>query len=107
MLLITALYHIVLRVNSQGSIARFYCDVLGCIGKREVEELGLVQLRASDSLVDLVALHRELANSGALAPSHGGHNMDNFCLSVSAVLKHKLCAFLASRFIQHSAMVKR
>lgn|GEM_PF-3702740 len=43
MLLITAIYHIVLRVNSQGSIARFYCDVLGCIGKREVEELGLAQ----------------------------------------------------------------
>ena len=46
MLLLTAIYHIVLRVDSLGSMARFYCDVLGCIRKREVEELGLVQLRA-------------------------------------------------------------
>ena len=81
--------------------------MLGCHKARELEELGLVQLRASDSLTDLVALHRELGNSGGSAPGHAGHNMDNICLSVSAVPEHKLFAFLASRFIQHFAMAKR
>ena len=37
---------------------------------RELEELGLVQLRASDSLIDLVALHSELGSSLGFAPGH-------------------------------------
>ena len=41
MLLLSAIDHIVLRVNSLDSMAHFYCDVLGCIREREVEELGL------------------------------------------------------------------
>ena len=57
MLLLSAIDHIVLRVTSLDSMARFYCDVLGCIREREVEELGLVQLRAGGSLIDLVAVH--------------------------------------------------
>ena len=36
MLLLSAIDHIVLRVTSLDSMARFYCDVLGCIREREV-----------------------------------------------------------------------
>ena len=102
MLLLTAIYHIVLRVDSLGSMARFYCDVLGCIRKREVEELGLVQLRACADLIDWVAVHGELGRSGGLAPGHEGRNMDHFCLSVAGVSEQDLCAYLASRSIQQS-----
>ena len=66
MLLLSAIDHIVLRVTSLDSMARFYCDVLGCIREREVEELGLVQLRAGGSLIDLVAVHGELENQEVL-----------------------------------------
>ena len=51
-----------------------------------------MQLPASDSLIDLVALHGELENSGGLASGHKSHNMDNFCPSVSAVSELELCA---------------
>ncbi len=44
--------------------------MLGCHKASEFEELGLVQLRAIDSLIDLVALHGELGNSGGIAPGH-------------------------------------
>ena len=74
---------------------------------RELGELGLVQLRASDSLIDLVALHSELGNSGGIAPGHERRNMNNFCLVVSAVPEQKLCASLASRSIQYTAMATR
>ena len=91
MLLLSAIDHIVLRVTSLDSMARFYCDVLGCIREREVEELGLVQLRAGGSLIDLVAVHGELGKSGGIAPGHEGRNMDHFCLSVSGVSEQELC----------------
>ncbi len=76
----------------------------GCNKARELEELGRVQLRASDSLIDLVAVHGELGNSGGIAPGHERRNMNNSCLSVAAVPEQKLCASLASRSIQYSAM---
>jgi glyoxylase I family protein len=66
-----------------------------------------VQLRASDSLIDLVALHVELWNSGGIAPGHERRNIDNFCLRVWAVPEYKSYAFSASRSIQHSAMATR
>ena len=66
--------------------------MLDCHKAREFEELGLVQLRSSDSLIDLVSLHGELGNSGGIAPGHKSHNMDNFCPSVSAVSELELCA---------------
>ena len=65
MLLLSAIDHIVLRVTSFDSMARFYCDVLVHQG---VEELGLVQLRAGGSLIDLIAVHGELGKSGGIAP---------------------------------------
>lgn len=78
MLLLSAIDHIVLRVTSLDSMARFYCDVLGCIREREVEELDLVQLRAGGSLIDLVAVHGELGKSGGIAPGHEGRNYGSF-----------------------------
>ena len=79
----------------------------GCNKVVELDERGLVQLRASDSLIDLVALHSELGSSLGFAPGHKRRNMNNFCLIVSAVPEQKLCASLASRSIQYSAMATR
>ena len=79
----------------------------GCNEVGKLDERGLVQLRASDSLIDLVALHSELGGSLGIAPGHERCNMNNFCLIVSAVPEHKLCASLASRSIQYSAMATR
>ena len=81
--------------------------MLGCNKARELQEFGLLQLRASDNLIDLVALHGELGNAGGIAPGHDRRNMDNLCLSVSAVPEQKLCASLTSRSTLHSAMSTR
>ena len=75
--------HVVLRARDSDRLARFYCDVLGCRREREVAELGLLQLRAGASLIDIVAAGGTLGRAGGAAPSPGaGHNVDHVCLRV-------------------------
>jgi catechol 2,3-dioxygenase-like lactoylglutathione lyase family enzyme len=61
----------------------FYCDVLGCVvERRSSPEFGLVQLRAGDSLIDIVAVGSETGRTGGAAPGKEGRNMDHFCVRV-------------------------
>ena len=46
--------HVVLRVADLERAIRFYEDVLGAREERRVDSIGLVQLRAGASLIDLV-----------------------------------------------------
>ena len=53
--------HIVLRTDRYRELIDFYCDVLGCTLERETsDEVGLTQLRAGDSLIDIVNVDGEL-----------------------------------------------
>ena len=61
---------------------RFYCDALGCSIERRQDELGLVQLRAGRSLVDLVPVDGKLGREGGAPPGREGRNMDHFCFRV-------------------------
>ena len=74
--------HVVLRTVRMGEMRAFYCDVLGCVVERVVADIGLVQLRAGDALIDLVDVDGELGRLGGPAPASTGHNMDHFCLQV-------------------------
>ena len=60
--------HVVLRVRDTEAMQRFYCEVLGCREERRQDEIGLVQLRAGDSLIDLVALDGKLGRLGGAGP---------------------------------------
>lgn len=61
---------------------RFYCEALGCTVERHQEEIGLVQLRAGNSLIDLVPVSGKLGRVGGSAPGKQGRNLDHFCLRV-------------------------
>ena len=81
MLVISALDHVVIRARDAEALVRFYCDVLGCnVERRSSPEFGLVQLRAGDSLIDIVAVDSELGRMGGAPPATGGGNMDHFCV---------------------------
>jgi len=82
MLAIRDIDHVVLRVADLPAMLAFYCDVLGCNVERRVDELGLVQLRAGRSLIDLVPVDSKLGRAGGSAPGRGGRNMDHFCVRV-------------------------
>lgn len=74
--------HVVLRVIDLGKMLRFYCDGLGCIIERRVDEIGLVQLRAGRSLIDLVPVDGKLGAAGGSPPGRGGRNLDHLCLRI-------------------------
>ena len=76
--------HIVLRARDSDRLVRFYCEVLGCRVERTIEAVGLIQLRAGDSLIDLVSTSGELGRrKGAPPQATGGQNLDHFCLRVN------------------------
>ena len=80
MLPIRDIDHLVLRVRDLEAMLRFYGQILGCPVERSLEALGLVQLRAGRSLIDLVPVDGQLGRVGGAAPGKGGRNLDHFCL---------------------------
>jgi glyoxylase I family protein len=74
--------HLVLRVVDIDKMLRFYCGALGCTVERRQDEIGLVQLRAGRSIVDLVPVDGKLGRVGGAAPGREGRNLDHFCLRV-------------------------
>ena len=61
---------------------RFYCEVLGCSVEKRQEAIGLIQLRAGRSLLDLVPVDGPLGRAGGAAPGREGRNLDHFCFRV-------------------------
>lgn len=74
--------HIVLRVIDLDASIRFYTGVLGCSIERRRDDLGLVQLRAGRSLIDLVPVDGPLGRAGGAAPGPDARNVDHFCVRV-------------------------
>jgi catechol 2,3-dioxygenase-like lactoylglutathione lyase family enzyme len=74
--------HLVLRVSDLDRMIAFYGQVLGCEVVRRQDEIGLVQLRAGSSLVDLVPVDGKLGKAGGAAPGREGRNLDHFCFRV-------------------------
>jgi catechol 2,3-dioxygenase-like lactoylglutathione lyase family enzyme len=74
--------HLVLRVVDLPRMERFYCEALGCSVERRQDAIGLVQLRAGRSLLDLVPLDGALGRAGGAAPGREGRNVDHFCFRV-------------------------
>ena len=79
---ITHIDHIVLRAIDAERLLAFYRDVLGCTLERRQDELGLIQLRAGGSLIDLVPVDGKLGRAGGAAPGREGRNLDHFCLRI-------------------------
>ena len=90
---IEQLDHVVLRVHDAPTMQAFYCNVLGCTEERRQDDIGLIQLRAGASLIDLVPVDSKLGRYGGAGPGKEGHNMDHLCLSLTdydeaAILAH-------------------
>ena len=79
---LVGLDHLVLRARDPQRMVRFYRDVLGCAVEREQADLGLIQLRAGRSLIDLVDVAGKLGLAGGAAPGADGRNLDHLCLRI-------------------------
>jgi catechol 2,3-dioxygenase-like lactoylglutathione lyase family enzyme len=95
MIRIREIDHVVLRVANLDSMLHFYCDALGCNVERRQETLGLVQLRAGSSLIDLVPVNGKLGRAGGAAPAAQGRNMDHFCVRVEPFDEEAIRSHLA------------
>jgi len=82
MIHVRELDHLVLRVVDLDRMVTFYTGVLGCTIERRQDAIGLVQLRAGRSLVDLVPVDGVLGRAGGAAPGAEGRNLDHFCFRV-------------------------
>jgi catechol 2,3-dioxygenase-like lactoylglutathione lyase family enzyme len=82
MIRIREIDHVVLRVVDLARAIAFYVDVLGCTLERSQERIGLYQLRAGRSMIDLVPVAGELGAAGGAPPGKEGRNVDHLCLRV-------------------------
>ena len=88
--------HVVLRVADVGRMVAFYRDVLGCTEERVNPAIGLTQLRAGVSLIDLVSIDGAIGREGGAAPGSEGRNVDHFCFRVEAWDDARLAAWLSA-----------
>ncbi|QQP96249.1 VOC family protein [Lysobacter enzymogenes] len=88
--------HVVLRVRDPAAMVAFYCEVLGCSVERRQDEIGLIQLRAGDSLIDLVDVEGKIGRLGGAAPGEQGRNMDHLCLRAEPFDRDAIAAHLAA-----------
>jgi glyoxylase I family protein len=76
----------------------FYCDVLGAEVERRQDRLGLVQLRAGASLIDLVDLNGAMATAqGAKVFSPDAVNVDHICIRIEPFDEVAIEAYLKAR----------
>lgn len=92
---IAGLDHVVLRVADVARAINFYRDVLGCPVERTIEDLGLYQLRAGTTLIDLVDVNGNLGKQGGRPPTDEGHNMDHVCVRIDPFDADYLSSYLS------------
>ncbi len=84
--------HVVLRVADQERAIAFYEGVLGAKVERRAEKIGLVQLRAGRSLIDLI--------DAPAGKATGGRNMDHFALRIEPFDEAAIRAHLETHGIE-------
>jgi catechol 2,3-dioxygenase-like lactoylglutathione lyase family enzyme len=84
--------HVVLRCREQSRMIDFYTRVLGLVEERRLDHIGLVQLRAGTSLIDLVP---------AIDPRiESGLNVDHFCLGVEVADLDEAIRYLSANAVE-------
>lgn len=99
---ILRLDHLVLRARDPARLIAFYTQTLGCSIEREVASLGLTQLRAGDSLIDIVAAAGELGRANGGQPDPDARNLDHFCLRIAPFDEAAVRAHLTAHKVEGS-----
>ena len=89
---IAELDHVVVRCRDQGRSLDFYSRILSCREERRIEAIGLIQLRAGQSMIDLVPADPP--------PTHEGRNVDHFCLAVDAADMQSVVRWLRAEGVE-------
>ena len=84
--------HVVIRCRDQARSLDFYTEILGLAEERRIDAIGLIQLRAGRSMVDLVPAEPP--------PTHEGRNVDHVCLGVDVADMEALVRWLRERGVE-------
>lgn len=96
--------HVVVCVSDLDRALKFYCDVLGCTEERRVERIGLVQLRAGASMIDLQLVEAGPEGEGAVGSVR---NMDHFAIRIEPFDPPRLRSHLESHGLDVGEVVQR
>ena len=99
--------HVVLRVRDLERSLAFYRDVLGCAVELARPTIGLWQLRAGRSMIDLVPVDGKLGAAGGAPPGDGGRNVDHVCLRVEPFDEAAIRAHLAAHGVKAGSTEQR
>jgi catechol 2,3-dioxygenase-like lactoylglutathione lyase family enzyme len=89
---VAELDHVVVRCRDQRRSVDFYAGLLGCPEERRIEAIGLIQLRAGASMIDLVPADPP--------PTHEGRNVDHFCVGIDADDMPAVAGWLRERGVE-------
>ena len=92
--------HVVIRAADMDRALAFYCGVLGCTEERRLDSIGLVQLRAGTSMIDLMDAAENPSPAGA-------GNMDHFAVRVDPFDAEAIRAHLAEHGIEMGKVESR
>jgi glyoxylase I family protein len=99
--------HVVLRIADLSRALAFYRNVLGCTLEKEQASIGLTQLRAGSSLIDLVTLDGPLGRMGGAGPGAEARNMDHFAIAIAPFDEAAIRAHLAGHGVEAGEAVQR
>jgi glyoxylase I family protein len=99
--------HVVLRVRDLSASLRFYRDVLGCTLERWSDALGLHQLRAGASLIDLVPVDGPLGRRGGAPAGPEARNVDHIALTLARFDAAAIRAHLESHGVRPGEVAPR
>lgn len=100
MIRLAAIDHVVFRVADLDAALHFYTEVLGATVEKVQAGIGLWQLRAGTSLIDLVPLDGPLGRMGGAGPGQEGRNVDHVCFRVLPWDEQAILAHLARHGIE-------
>ncbi len=96
--------HVVVCVSDLERALKFYTEVLGCREERRVESIGLVQLRAGASMIDLMQTATGPEEEETIA---GGRNMDHFAVRIEPFDPPAIRSHLESHGVDVGEVVDR
>src|SRR5262245_44399117 len=99
--------HLVLRVRDLSRMLDFYCGLLGCVVERRQDELGLTQLRAGRSMIDLVTVGGAPGKMGGSPPAAECGNLDHLCLRVEPFDGEAILAYLRAHGVEEGEISSR
>ena len=99
--------HVVLRVVDLERSMAFYRDVLGCGVDRIRDDLGMVHMRAGDTMIDLVTVEGKLGRRYGPPAGDQARNMDHVALRLESFDEAAIRADLERHGIEAGEVAER